>query len=229
MKEYDEVEIPMSVDQDKAPVSKTLGGQVERYSYSIPEGASDIQITRNIENALAKAGFGILVGKKSNVPCCTVTARLKDTVLSAAVGGGRVELTVVKIKEMEQKIEADATGMLDELNKSGRVAVYGINFDTGKASITGDSGKVLEQVQKLLTDNADLKLRVEGHTDNAGKDKANLDLSKKRAAAVKAWLVKNGVDGARLNTEGYGSSKPVGDNKTDEGKAKNRRVELVKL
>ncbi len=229
MKEYDEVEIPMSVDQDKATVSKTLGGQVEVYRYSIPENASDLQVTRNIENALAKAGFAILVGKKTNFPCCVVTAQLKDTVASADVGGGSILLTVVKIKEMEQKIEADATSMLDELNKSGHVAVYGINFDTGKASISEDSSKVLEQVKKLLTDNADLKLRVEGHTDNAGKVKANLELSKKRAAAVKAWLVKNGVDGARLTAEGYGSSKPVGDNKTDEGKAKNRRVELVKL
>lgn len=82
---------------------------------------------------------------------------------------------------------------------------------------------------KLLTENADLKLRVEGHTDNQGKSKDKLALSKKRAQAVKDWLVKKGVEAARLTTEGFGDQKPVGDNKTDEGKAKNRRVELVKL
>ncbi len=228
-KEYDELDLPMSFTKDEGSVRKTVGGQVERYSYTIPENVSELQIARNIENALEKQGFKILVGRKVGAACCEVTAQLKDLVLSANVGGGATDLILVKLKEMEQKIEADASGMLDELNKSGHVAVYGINFETGKAGITEDSGKVLEQVQKLLADNADLKLRIEGHTDDAGKAKANLDLSKKRAAAVKEWLVKHGVEAARLTTEGYGSSKPVGDNKTDEGKAKNRRVELVKL
>ncbi len=227
-KEYDEIDVAMGVDNDHAAISKTVGGQVEIYSYTIPETLSNIQIARNIENALAKAGFKILVGTKMGIACCTVTGQLKDLIVNAEVGGGSNTVRLVKLKEMEQKIDADASAMLNELNKSGHVAVYGINFDTGKASITADSGKVLEQVAKLLTDNADLKLRIEGHTDDVGKPKANLDLSKKRAASVKAWLVKNGVDGARLATDGFGSTKPVGDNKTDEGKAKNRRVELVK-
>ena len=115
------------------------------------------------------------------------------------------------------------------MNKSGHVAVYGINFETGKAAITPDSAKVLEQIVQLLKDNPDLKLRVEGHTDNVGKGKENVELSKKRAAAVKEWLAKGGVEAGRLTTEGFGDKKPVADNKDDEGRAKNRRVELVKM
>ena len=94
---------------------------------------------------------------------------------------------------------------------------------------TDDSAKALGEVAKLLKENADLKLRVEGHTDNVGKSKDNLELSKKRAAAVKDWLSENGVEASRLATEGFGDKKPVADNSTEEGRAKNRRVELVKI
>ena len=231
-KEYDEVELPMAIKGPKDQrevVSQTVGGQVETYSYSIPDAISNIQVTRNIETALAKAGFTLLVTEKLGGSRGEVTAQFKKTVLNARVGGGSYTLTVIEIKEMEQKIDADASAMLEELNKSGHVAVYGITFDTGKAEIKTDSEPVLKEVAKLLTDNAELKLRVEGHTDNEGRKKDNLALSKKRAAAVKEWLVKNGVAAARLTAEGFGDAKPVEDNKTDEGRAKNRRVELVKI
>ena len=80
-----------------------------------------------------------------------------------------------------------------------------------------------------MQDNADLKLRVEGHTDNVGAAAANQALSEKRAQAVKAWLVNHGVGTDRLVAKGLGDTKPVEDNSTDEGRAKNRRVELAKL
>ena len=82
---------------------------------------------------------------------------------------------------------------------------------------------------KLLQDNPDLKLRVEGHTDNVGAKAANQLLSQKRAQAVMGWLIANGIDASRLTAQGFGDSKPVGDNSTEDGRAKNRRVELAKL
>src|SRR5947209_6537103 len=130
---------------------------------------------------------------------------------------------------MEQEVTAYASAMGDEIKKSGHVAVYGINFDTGKATIQPSSESVLNEIVKLLQDNADLKLRVEGHTDNVGAAAANQTLSEKRAQAVVAWLTGHGIAANRLTAKGFGATKPVADNGTDEGKAKNRRVELAKI
>ena len=229
-KEYDEVEVPVRLDAEKNEITEKLGGHLQTYDYTQPEHTSEIQISRNIENALSKAGYKILVGSKTGAACCNVTGQSKNLYVATQVSGGGINVRVIEVKPMEQKMDApDASAMLDALNQSGHVAVYGINFDTGKSSIKDDSEPVLGEVVKLLQDNADLKLRVEGHTDNQGKSKENLALSKKRAQAVKDWLVKKGVEAGRLTTAGFGDTKPVGDNNTDEGRGKNRRVELVKL
>jgi outer membrane protein OmpA-like peptidoglycan-associated protein len=108
------------------------------------------------------------------------------------------------------------------------VAVYGIHFDTGKAAILPDSENILGEIVKLLQQNEDLKLLVEGHTDNQGNAAANQALSEKRAQAVVAWLTAHGVQAARLSAKGFGRTKPLTDNGTEDGRAKNRRVELVK-
>jgi outer membrane protein OmpA-like peptidoglycan-associated protein len=106
-----------------------------------------------------------------------------------------------------------------------------VNFDTNKATIKKDSFQLLQDVSKVLNDNPNIrKIRVEGHTDNVGKPDKNLKLSKDRAASVMKFLVEQGkVDAARLVSEGYGDTKPVADNGTKEGKAKNRRVEFLIL
>jgi OOP family OmpA-OmpF porin len=129
---------------------------------------------------------------------------------------------------MKQEVEANAAGLSDEINKSGQVAIYGIHFDTGKAAILPDSDSILGEIVKLMQQNSDLKLRVEGHTDTKGIPSANQALSEKRAQAVVAWLTAHGVAAARLSAKGFGQDKPVADNSTEEGRAKNRRVELVK-
>ena len=137
--------------------------------------------------------------------------------------------TAVLMKAMEQEMEATAEGLGSEIDKSGRVAVYGIQFDSGKATIKPESEAVLNEIGKLLLARADLKLNIEGHTDNVGGKAANLTLSAQRATAVQVWLGAHGTEKARLTVQGFGDSKPVADNSSDEGRAKNRRVELVKL
>ena len=136
--------------------------------------------------------------------------------------------TIVTVMALNQEVTADASSLADEIKKSGHVAVYGINFDTGKANILPDSERMLGEIAKVLDQDAALKLRVEGHTDNQGTAASNQTLSERRAQAVVAWLLAHGVSASRLTSAGFGQTKPVADNQTDAGRAKNRRVELVK-
>ncbi len=117
----------------------------------------------------------------------------------------------------------------DQLAETGRIVTHGILFDSGSAVIRGESYKTLSLIAELLTGDPALRLSIEGHTDSDGADDANLALSRKRADAVKGWLVAQGTAADRLQTNGFGESKPLDANATPEGKANNRRVELVKL
>lgn len=137
--------------------------------------------------------------------------------------------TAVLVKDMEQEVVADASALAAEIEKSGSVAVYGITFDTGKATINPQSETVLNEIVTLMKDNGEWRFEVQGHTDNVGAAAANATLSQQRAAAVVSWLTKNGVEASRLVAKGYGDTAPVADNTSDEGRAKNRRVELKKI
>lgn len=102
-----------------------------------------------------------------------------------------------------------------------------VNFETGKAALLPASKELLDEVAKVLTDHPELqKIRIEGHTDNAGGAAYNLKLSNNRAKSVREYLVSKGIDAKRLESKGFGLSKPIGDNKTPEGREQNRRVEL---
>ena len=143
----------------------------------------------------------------------------------------RISVALVKVepKAREQKMETiSASEMGKSLDANGKVAIYGILFDTGKADIQPASKASLDQIGALLKQQTALKLHVVGHTDNVGTLPANLDLSKRRADAVAAALAKDyGIAKDRLTANGVGSLAPVASNSSDAGKAKNRRVELV--
>lgn len=121
----------------------------------------------------------------------------------------------------------DAAAMKQAIDKDGRVALH-INFDTDKATLRPDAQPVIEEIHKLLSGDPGLKLSIEGHTDNTGTPAHNQDLSTARARSVLGALVGLGIDPARLSSRGYGQDKPVADNTTEDGRAQNRRVELVK-
>lgn len=121
-----------------------------------------------------------------------------------------------------------ADSLKAQLDKYGRVVLY-INFDFNKSTIRPDGKPIIAQVLKLLTDNPDLKLSINGHTDNVGTRNYNLRLSEQRAAAVVAALVAAGISHTRLDSAGFGPDQPIADNATEKGRAKNRRVELVKM
>jgi OmpA-OmpF porin, OOP family len=119
------------------------------------------------------------------------------------------------------------SSMVDELNQTGFVALY-INFETGKADIKPESQPIVDQVADMLKANDSLQVSIEGHTDNVGTAAFNKTLSENRAKSVMSAIVAKGVDKARLTARGWGQEKPMADNKTEDGRAKNRRVEIVK-
>ncbi len=131
---------------------------------------------------------------------------------------------------MKQDIVIDAKSMFENINTQGRVALYGIYFDFDKSEVKPESDPTLGQISKLLSENPSLNLYVVGHTDNVGDFKYNMKLSKTRAEAVVSTLVsKYKIDKNRLTAAGVGPLSPVTSNDTEEGKAQNRRVELIKI
>jgi outer membrane protein OmpA-like peptidoglycan-associated protein len=126
------------------------------------------------------------------------------------------------------RVAASQTSIYDDLASKGRWATQGILFDVGAANVKGESTPTLKDIAETLKAHPDLKIEIQGHTDNVGNAAANLKLSEDRANAVKEMLVKDyGVAAAQLTAKGYGSTKPIGPNTTVEGRANNRRVELV--
>lgn len=228
-KDFDEAEIAVALGDD-ALATKKMEGQVTHIEYETPETTSSLELARNYENAFASAGVKVVFNGRLG-PIRYLTGALSrggsQTWIAFAISD-RTHLTIVTLKSMEQKVAVAPADLFDQLGENGRVPVYGINFEIGTATLTPDSERVLSTVLALLEDHAALKLRVEGHTDNVGRAEDNLSLSKKRAEAIKGWLVSRGVGQNRLAADGLGDTKPIGDNTTEEGRAKNRRVELVR-
>ena len=244
-------------DKDhKLTQSHRLEGRITRLNYKVPEGRSILEVYRNYETALKQAGFEVLYtcGPKEAKDCGPgvtlphwfgnktwpsafqsryLTARLArpegDAWVALEAGPGRTHILVVEVKPMETgKVTVNAAALAGDITRTGHVAVYGIYFDTGKADLKPESDPVLAEMAKLLKDNAALKLHVVGHTDNVGALAMNMDLSKRRATAVMQSLVtKHGIAAARLSAHGVGPLAPVAPNTSDDGRAKNRRVELV--
>lgn len=138
-----------------------------------------------------------------------------------------IQLDVIEVKGLEKGL-VTAGGMSNELAKSGRIAIYTLYFDTDKADIKPESEPTLKEIARLIQQDRSLKLYVVGHTDNTGALAHNVDLSQRRAEAiVKTLTLNHGVEAARLRSAGVGPLAPMAPNQTENGRAKNRRVELV--
>ncbi len=158
-----------------------------------------------------------------------------SNVPSANIGRGKVIVVSVPGNDDEPgylsniRVAAGGKPLYDAIMADGRVATHGILFDTGSDRIRGESKPTLDMIGQMLKDHADLKLTIEGHTDNVGSATSNQTLSDKRAAAVRQFLIATyHVDAGRLVSKGLGSTKPAASNDTPEGRQQNRRVELVK-
>lgn len=233
-KEFDSIELqvgranPDTLEHPK----KELEGRTESLFYICPARLSFLQIARNAEGALRGAGYTLVFSGKNTDDELVVTAQKSAQWIQVRTEGWNeftgYHLSTALVKGMAQEMTASADRMAEEIKRTGHVAVYGIYFDTGKAALRADSEAALSEILKLLKANPAWKMRVEGHTDNVGRGAANQALSQQRAEAVVAWLVARGVAAAHLSAAGLGDSRPVADNAGEEGRAKNRRVELVK-
>jgi outer membrane protein OmpA-like peptidoglycan-associated protein len=219
----------------------TVEGKKHFRAYTLKDNArpsSELQISRNYANAVRNMGGTIVFEGECSGPECPENCGYRMMVGKVIKGGNELwveivpfndgndyYLTIVAKEAMKQDVTASA--MLDALNREGHVALY-INFDTGKSVIKPESKPIIEQIAQMMKSDSGLKISVEGHTDNVGNPKSNKTLSDDRAKAVVSAIVAQGIDAKRLSAAGHGQDKPIANNKTEEGRAKNRRVELVK-
>ena len=207
-------------------------GKVYSYGYSRKEGGrpiSMLQIVRNYQTAIKQAGGKILGGDERRVAAEIRKGGALTGVYAEAFNDGRdYDLTIVESQTMQQEVVADAKVMRNDLASTGRTIVHGIYFDTASAAIKPESEAALSEMVKLLNGSPTLKVYIVGHTDSVGSLESNLKLSSDRAASVVKAITARGVAASRLKSAGVGPYSPVASNDTDEGKAKNRRVELVK-
>ena len=141
-----------------------------------------------------------------------------------------VQVDVIEAKPMQEKmVTVSATEMEQQISDTGRVALYGIFFDFNKAEIKAESEPTLEEIVKLMRGNAALRVLIVGHTDNVGSFEPNKALSQKRAEAVLSALSGKGIEAKRMLSAGVSYAAPLATNATEEGRARNRRVELVEM
>ena len=215
-------------------------GQRTEVVYKVPkpaDGASPKYIVANYANAFkgiggellqdpAKGSLGDRLTGRVNVDGRMVWVHVTSD--SAVSGGNWSSYKLVVLQEDAGAQVVTARKMLDELDKAGFIALY-INFDTGKWDIRPESAGVVKEITALMQQQPALKISIEGHTDNVGTAAANKTLSENRARAVMQAVTAQGVAADRLRSAGHGQERPIADNRSEEGRAKNRRVELVKV
>jgi outer membrane protein OmpA-like peptidoglycan-associated protein len=238
--------------------ARRLEGKITRIAYRTNPGPSILEVFRNFETQLTKIGFEKLLACDTDacggIPFTEAIDALpipqmwidgfnysyyagrrfeggRETFASVVVSENNREiyaqLTVTETRAIENKM-VDAAAMSKGLRETGRIALYGIYFDTDKAVLKPESRPTLEQIAKLLAGEAQLNVFIVGHTDSQGPYAYNLGLSRRRAEAIAEELVKNYRIGApRLRTAGVAHLAPVGSNGNEAGRALNRRVELV--
>ena len=197
------------------------------------QAPSPLQIGRNYINAVKKIGGQLVYEYQDpgeDVVLKVITNGMEVWAYVSANGSGTYGIHLVEKQAMTQDIMADANSMASNIRESGKIALYGIYFDTGKSILKPESTPTLLEISKLLKADPNLKLFVVGHTDNTGSLEPNMKLSRDRATAVvNALVTQYAVNAARLISCGDGPTAPVASNDNEEGRAKNRRVELVKM
>ena len=206
-------------------------------NYRLMPGAAypgGLGILKNYQNAIEKIGGETLYFSLERLRSKGNFKLIKGTVaiwveLNVDNVNRRYTMVVLENQDWEQQIIANADYMAENIKNTGRVAIYGILFDTGKSTIKAESAEAIEEVSKLLVMNPDLNIYIVGHTDIEGNFSDNVKLAEDRADSVVQWLIeKHQIKADRLSPKGVGPLSPVASNANEAGKRLNRRVELVK-
>jgi OmpA-OmpF porin, OOP family len=232
--QFDSVNMPVKQGTQEKQVA--VEGHVYKIHYYIKEGTpgtSMLQVVRNYQNAVRTTGGKVVddqVGGNWRSTTMQISRNNMDVWIYLYARDDNHELTVVEKQAMQQDVTVDADALARDLNETGKVAIYGIYFDSGKSELKPESQPAIEAIATLLKQTPKLKVFIVGHTDMVGDPAMNVKLSQARAQAVVSALVtKQGIASTRLVAFGNGPYAPVASNKTDEGRAKNRRVELVEI
>jgi OOP family OmpA-OmpF porin len=228
-KKFDQALILLDEDPESAKNLKPEGDRaLIKYQYQEVAGMapSYLQIRRNYQNAAKALKARILVDRERYTAMQIDKNGARIYVGIELFNDGRnISLTILEQKAMEQEVTAN--DMWEALQKEGFMALY-INFDTNKATIKPESTGIIDQIVELMKSQSSLKITIEGHTDSQGLPAANKTLSLNRAKSVIKAISAGGINQSRMIAVGWGQEKPVADNRTEEGRAKNRRVEIVK-
>jgi OOP family OmpA-OmpF porin len=216
-----------SFDMGPGKPPKKIEGKVLQIYYGYPSTTSKEQIVRNLNTAVKSAGYTFDY-ESSGLDVFNV--HMGKTWIHVGISGGNwFNEVFVTETAPTQDVVATAAAMQGGLAANGHFVVNGILFDTGKADVKPESKPALDEIAKLLKDNASLKVYAVGHTDNVGALAGNMDLSKRRAAAVVlALTTQYGIAATRLQSFGAGPYAPISSNDSEDGRTLNRRVELVK-
>lgn len=216
---------------DGKSVRLRKAGEFRRLSYDKdredPRKVSGDQIRLNYANAVLKIKGKSLSERKTFFSFMANGNEVFMAIENADDTDDRgYDVVIVEVKPMNQELEFS---IREGIEKDGKVALYGILFDTGKSDIKPESAEALKQITDYLIANPAIRIIVAGHTDNTGTYAGNMTLSKARAESIKSYLVKNGkIDAGRMIAEGVGQVCPVSTNASEEGRKLNRRVEIVK-
>lgn len=225
---FDQLVVRVNEDPDHARNPRPEG-QLTRLSYEFDSEAtapSFLQVKRNYQNAARQQGAAVLA-EFDRYTALQFKREAGNVYAGVEVfnEGRKIELAVLEEQAMQQEVTANL--MWKAMQKDGYVTLY-INFDTNKAVIKPESAGTVKQIAALLKEQPALKVAIEGHTDNQGTPDGNRTLSLNRAKAVMAAVVADGIKADRVSAVGRGQDVPIADNRSEEGRAKNRRVEIVK-
>jgi len=211
---------------------EAVEGHFIQVSYRLPKDAPDssnLEMIRNYTNAIEAIGGEVMYEGRYSASMRVIPSDREIWIEVAPNGRRSYRLTVVEKQQMTQQVVADAAALQADLDRTGHTVLHGILFDTDKALVKPESEAALKEIAKLLKDAPDTTAFIVGHTDMSGDLDHNLDLSRRRAAAVvEALVAQHGVSADRLAPRGIGPLAPVASNDADAGRALNRRVEMVK-